>query len=263
MEPRHIADRLGRAQAVKSSARSAIGMAEMLAHEIKNPLAGITGAAQLLSMNLEPGGPGTDRPDRRRKPPHRDAAGTGRTVRQPAPADPPGGEHPRPAGPRPQVGAGRVRRAYEDRRGLRPLAAADLRRRRPDAAGVPEPAQERLRGGARQAGTIRLRTFYDLVAAAAAQGRLGQPAAAADRDHRRRPRHCRPTSPPTSSSPSSRAARTAPGWASRLFRRSSRITTAGSRSIRCPGAPCSACRCPWRRNLPGRLTDGWHRSCRR
>ncbi|MGR3756036.1 MAG: two-component system sensor histidine kinase NtrB [Tranquillimonas sp.] len=54
MEPRQIADRLGRAQMVKSSARSAIGMAEMLAHEIKNPLAGITGAAQLLSMNLSP-----------------------------------------------------------------------------------------------------------------------------------------------------------------------------------------------------------------
>jgi two-component system nitrogen regulation sensor histidine kinase GlnL len=54
MQPRHIADRLGRAQAVKSSTRSAIGMAEMLAHEIKNPLAGITGAAQLLSMNLNP-----------------------------------------------------------------------------------------------------------------------------------------------------------------------------------------------------------------
>ncbi|MGC8202390.1 two-component system sensor histidine kinase NtrB [Aliiroseovarius sp. PTFE2010] len=52
MEPRQIADRLGQAQSVKSSARSAIGMAEMLAHEIKNPLAGITGAAQLLSMNL-------------------------------------------------------------------------------------------------------------------------------------------------------------------------------------------------------------------
>ena len=27
-------------------------MAEMLAHEIKNPLAGITGAAQLISMSL-------------------------------------------------------------------------------------------------------------------------------------------------------------------------------------------------------------------
>ena len=35
------------------AARSAIGMAEMLAHEIKNPLAGITGAAQLLEMGLE------------------------------------------------------------------------------------------------------------------------------------------------------------------------------------------------------------------
>jgi two-component system nitrogen regulation sensor histidine kinase GlnL len=52
--PREIADRLGRAQSVKSAAKSAIGMAEMLAHEIKNPLAGITGAAQLLSMNLGP-----------------------------------------------------------------------------------------------------------------------------------------------------------------------------------------------------------------
>ena len=31
---------------------SAIGMAEMLAHEIKNPLAGIIGAAQFLSMSL-------------------------------------------------------------------------------------------------------------------------------------------------------------------------------------------------------------------
>ncbi|MEM6634878.1 MAG: ATP-binding protein [Pseudomonadota bacterium] len=53
MEPRHVAERLDRAKTVKSAARSAIGMAEMLAHEIKNPLAGITGAAQLLSMNLK------------------------------------------------------------------------------------------------------------------------------------------------------------------------------------------------------------------
>ena len=52
MEPRHLADRLGRAHSVKAAAKSAIGMSEMLAHEIKNPLAGITGAAQLLSMNL-------------------------------------------------------------------------------------------------------------------------------------------------------------------------------------------------------------------
>lgn len=38
-----------------ASVRSAIGMAEMLAHEIKNPLAGITGAAQLLAMELPSG----------------------------------------------------------------------------------------------------------------------------------------------------------------------------------------------------------------
>jgi two-component system nitrogen regulation sensor histidine kinase GlnL len=50
--PREIADRLGRHAGVQRAARSAIGMAEMLAHEIKNPLAGITGAAQLLAMNL-------------------------------------------------------------------------------------------------------------------------------------------------------------------------------------------------------------------
>ena len=52
IEPREIADKMGRAMQSKSAAKSAIGMAEMLAHEIKNPLAGITGAAQLLSMGL-------------------------------------------------------------------------------------------------------------------------------------------------------------------------------------------------------------------
>jgi two-component system, NtrC family, nitrogen regulation sensor histidine kinase GlnL len=54
ISPRELAGRLGRASAVKSAAKSAIGMAEMLAHEIKNPLAGITGAAQLLAMGLSP-----------------------------------------------------------------------------------------------------------------------------------------------------------------------------------------------------------------
>ncbi|MEX0285510.1 MAG: nitrogen regulation protein NR(II) [Paracoccaceae bacterium] len=54
IHPREMAARVHRNQAVRSSAQSAIGMAEMLAHEIKNPLAGITGAAQLLSMNLSP-----------------------------------------------------------------------------------------------------------------------------------------------------------------------------------------------------------------
>ena len=54
LAPREFADRLGRAQGLTKSARSAIGMADMLTHEIKNPLAGIAGAAQLLAMNLGP-----------------------------------------------------------------------------------------------------------------------------------------------------------------------------------------------------------------
>ncbi len=54
ISPRELAGRMTQNQSVKSAAKSAIGMAEMLAHEIKNPLAGITGAAQLLGMNLPP-----------------------------------------------------------------------------------------------------------------------------------------------------------------------------------------------------------------
>lgn len=54
ISPRELAGRMTQNHSVKSAAQSAIGMAEMLAHEIKNPLAGITGAAQLLSMNLGP-----------------------------------------------------------------------------------------------------------------------------------------------------------------------------------------------------------------
>jgi two-component system nitrogen regulation sensor histidine kinase GlnL len=54
ISPRVLAERLGRARDASSAAKSAIGMAEMLAHEIKNPLAGISGAAQLLAMNLPP-----------------------------------------------------------------------------------------------------------------------------------------------------------------------------------------------------------------
>ncbi|MCP5037999.1 MAG: PAS domain-containing sensor histidine kinase [Rhodobacteraceae bacterium] len=51
---RRFGDNLGRGDTVKKAARSAIGMAEMLAHEIKNPLAGVIGAAQLLAMSASP-----------------------------------------------------------------------------------------------------------------------------------------------------------------------------------------------------------------
>ncbi|PYE81180.1 two-component system sensor histidine kinase NtrB [Pseudoroseicyclus aestuarii] len=53
ISPREMASRMVQQRSSAKAAKSAIGMAEMLAHEIKNPLAGITGAAQLLSMGLE------------------------------------------------------------------------------------------------------------------------------------------------------------------------------------------------------------------
>lgn len=52
ISPREIAARMTKSHNTGKAAKSAIGMAEMLAHEIKNPLAGITGAAQLLAMGL-------------------------------------------------------------------------------------------------------------------------------------------------------------------------------------------------------------------
>jgi len=53
ISPREIASRMTQNVSSTKAAKSAIGMAEMLAHEIKNPLAGIAGAAQLLSMGLD------------------------------------------------------------------------------------------------------------------------------------------------------------------------------------------------------------------
>ena len=52
--PRELADQLGQGDRLGAASKSAIGMAEMLAHEIKNPLAGISGAAQLLAMTVTP-----------------------------------------------------------------------------------------------------------------------------------------------------------------------------------------------------------------
>ncbi|HEY9038024.1 MAG TPA: ATP-binding protein [Roseovarius sp.] len=51
--PRELAGQRMQDASARIATRSAIGMTEMLAHEIKNPLAGITGAAQLLSMTLD------------------------------------------------------------------------------------------------------------------------------------------------------------------------------------------------------------------
>lgn len=51
IQPRSIAEKIDRSLTHRNAARSIVGLGSMLAHEIKNPLAGISGAAQLLEMN--------------------------------------------------------------------------------------------------------------------------------------------------------------------------------------------------------------------
>ena len=53
IHPRSIAEKMDRTLVHRGAARSVVGMAAMLAHEIKNPLAAISGAAQLLEMNSD------------------------------------------------------------------------------------------------------------------------------------------------------------------------------------------------------------------
>ncbi len=53
MQPRTIAQKIERQLAHRGAARSVTGLASMLAHEIRNPLSGIRGAAQLLEGAIE------------------------------------------------------------------------------------------------------------------------------------------------------------------------------------------------------------------
>jgi two-component system nitrogen regulation sensor histidine kinase GlnL len=50
-QERSMADKIDRQLTHRAAARSVTGLASMLAHEIKNPLSGIRGAAQLLEMS--------------------------------------------------------------------------------------------------------------------------------------------------------------------------------------------------------------------
>src|SRR6201996_1062128 len=53
LQQRTIADKMDRQLTHRGAARSVIALAAMLAHEIKNPLSGIRGAAQLLEQSVE------------------------------------------------------------------------------------------------------------------------------------------------------------------------------------------------------------------
>ncbi len=54
IRPRSIAESMDRQLSYRGAARSVMGIARLLAHEVKNPLSGISGAAQLLEQNASP-----------------------------------------------------------------------------------------------------------------------------------------------------------------------------------------------------------------
>ena len=54
-QPRNMAEKIDRQLTHRSAARTVTGLAAMLGHEIKNPLSGIRGAAQLLEMSASAG----------------------------------------------------------------------------------------------------------------------------------------------------------------------------------------------------------------
>lgn len=54
LQERTMAHKMDRQLTHRGAARSVVGMAAVLAHEIKNPLSGIRGAAQLLELSAEP-----------------------------------------------------------------------------------------------------------------------------------------------------------------------------------------------------------------
>ena len=73
LHERSMADKMDRQLTHRNAARSVTAMAAMLAHEVKNPLSGIRGAAQLLEQDADPAGARADPADLRRDRPHRRA----------------------------------------------------------------------------------------------------------------------------------------------------------------------------------------------
>ena len=68
LQERSLAQRMDRQLMRRGAVRSMHGMAAVLAHEIKNPLAGIRGAAQLLEEALAAERTRADPTDLRREP---------------------------------------------------------------------------------------------------------------------------------------------------------------------------------------------------
>jgi signal transduction histidine kinase len=126
---RSIASKMTRQMDSRNAVRSVIGMAAVLAHEVKNPLSGIRGAAQLLES-------GVGRPHLRAGRPH------GSVFRPPLHRTRPG-QHPPGARTRARARSFGLRPPYPVQGTLRSVASRRGGRPRPAHPGVPQPGEER------------------------------------------------------------------------------------------------------------------------
>ena len=111
LQERTIADKMDRQLTHRGAARSVIALAAMLAHEIKNPLSGIRGAAQLLEQSVGDEDRSADAADLRRGRPHRQARRPHGSVRRRTADRARARQHPRGARTREAAGAIRALRA--------------------------------------------------------------------------------------------------------------------------------------------------------
>ena len=246
LHPCSVARRLDQQISHRRSTRSVAGLAATLAHEVKNPLSGIRGAAQLLEPAVRRGGPAADPADLRRDRPDLRPGRPDGGVRRHRAGRARLGQHPPGAGACAPDRRGRLRAPPPHRRALRPVAARGRGRPRPAGPGVPEPGQERRRGdaGGRAA---RSRWRPSTSTGCASRSNNSRDAARAA-DHGRGPRQ-RPgraartwstTCSSRSSAPSAAAAASACRWSPRSW------PTIAASSPTCPAspAPSSGSGCP-------------------
>ncbi len=105
LQERSMAHKIDRQLTHRNAARSVTAMAAMLAHEVKNPLSGIRGAAQLLEDSVGRRRPRADAPDLRRDRPHLRAGRPHGGVLRPPAARARAGQYPRGAGAGAQLSA--------------------------------------------------------------------------------------------------------------------------------------------------------------
>ncbi len=188
--------------------RSVAGMGRTLAHEIKNPLAGIRGAAQLLKAGPPPDDAAlaqliVDETDRIKRLVDRVEA-----FSNDKPLEHAAGQHPRRPRPGARPDHQRRRRGPDGQARATTLAAAGLGRRGPADPDLPQPGQERRRGrrtaAATSRGEVSIATAYRhgvRLRSAGGQATARRPARGPHPGQR--PGRRRPTCATTCSTPSS------------------------------------------------------------